>query len=334
MFNIRPADDNPSTNVSTNLSTDSTTNPITNALGIAQAQQASFQPNNNMPSFPLMSMPQVNPNGVPQFPMAFMPGMPGNIVTPFFTSGFQPASISEVSVNQENEVMTAADGTKFKVCRMYSCSDPAAKRTPYCKLHTGIRRCEFPSCAKCAQGRTRFCIGHGGGRRCTFPGCTKGARDKHFCAGHGGGRRCEVVGCSRSAVGGCTRCTGHGGGRRCQVEGCAKSAQSCTPYCVKHGGGKKCVITACSKVARGKTSMCMSHNGLKVRIERGQQMEYSDAVLQIRKILLEDAKKKVQEKAQEVEREPKHKAEGDEGENFGSSMEVDRINIQNHSYQR
>ena len=184
-------------------------------------------------------------------------------------------------------VVIAEDRMKTKICRMDLCNNAAARRTPYCKAHTGARKCEYPNCAKCAQGRTRFCIAHGGGRRCTFPGCNKGARDRFFCAGHGGGKRCEVVGCKRSAVGGCVRCTGHGGGKRCQAEGCTKSAQSCTPYCVKHGGGKKCVVPNCTKVARGRTIMCMSHNGTRMKIERGEKITGAQAQVskQIREIL-------------------------------------------------
>lgn len=151
-----------------------------------------------------------------------------------------------------------------KKCRMDSCNKPAAKRTPYCTFHRGVRRCEHEGCSKCAQGRTRFCIAHGGGRRCMHPsGCTKAARDKRFCAAHGGGKRCSEAGCNRLAlVTGSNselKCTAHGGGKRCHMEGCSKSAQSGTEFCVRHGGGKRCLVQGCIKVARGKTMLCMAH---------------------------------------------------------------------------
>ena len=150
-----------------------------------------------------------------------------------------------------------------KTCRMDNCNKPAAKRTPYCCSHRGVRKCEHESCSKCAQGRTRFCIAHGGGRRCMYYGCNKAARDKKFCAAHGGGKRCSVAGCNRLAlVSGSKselKCTAHGGGKRCKKEGCNKSAQSGTGFCVRHGGGKKCLVQGCLKVARGKTMLCMSH---------------------------------------------------------------------------
>jgi len=149
---------------------------------------------------------------------------------------------------------------KRKVCRMDSCDESAAKRTPYCEKHAGPRKCESESCGKYAQGRTRFCISHGGGRRCLHPNCKKGARDKKYCASHGGGRRCRVEICQKLAVGSCDTCTAHGGGKRCQIETCAKSAQSSSSYCVRHGGGRKCVIKGCMKVQRGKTKLCMSHS--------------------------------------------------------------------------
>jgi len=149
---------------------------------------------------------------------------------------------------------------KVKICRMDSCNEAAARRTPYCSKHSGPRRCEKGGCNKCAQGRTRFCIAHGGGRRCTVEGCTKGARDRFFCAAHGGGRRCTMAKCSKLAVDTQGLCTAHGGGRRCEIEGCPKSAQSNTNLCVRHGGGRKCSIDGCSKVARGKSGCCMLHS--------------------------------------------------------------------------
>lgn len=153
----------------------------------------------------------------------------------------------------------SAQKSLLKVCRMEGCNTEAARRTPYCKNHSGQRRCEAPNCNKCAQGRTRFCIGHGGGRRCQFEGCTKGARDKKFCASHGGGRRCNIENCKKLAVGRGNTCTAHGGGRRCQHEECTKSAQSNSTFCVRHGGGRKCKMPKCNKVARGKQGLCMSH---------------------------------------------------------------------------
>lgn len=159
-----------------------------------------------------------------------------------------------------------------KICRMDYCNSPAAKRSPYCSSHRGVRKCEHKNsdniqCSKYAQGHTRFCIAHGGGRRCQHPGCKKAARDKQFCAGHGGGKRCSVPGCERLALVSTRRgsaidilkCTAHGGGKRCHIQGCTKSAQSGTDYCVRHGGGKRCIVLGCEKVARGKTLFCMSH---------------------------------------------------------------------------
>lgn len=159
-----------------------------------------------------------------------------------------------------------------KKCRMDDCNKPAAKRSPYCSSHRGVRKCEHKNsdniqCSKYAQGHTRFCIAHGGGRRCQHPGCKKAARDKQFCAGHGGGKRCSVPGCERLALVSTRRgstidilkCTAHGGGKRCHIQGCTKSAQSGTDYCVRHGGGKRCIVLGCKKVARGKTLFCMSH---------------------------------------------------------------------------
>lgn len=155
---------------------------------------------------------------------------------------------------------SSTDKVHHKICRMESCELPAARRTPYCKKHSGPRKCEHDGCIKCAQGRTRFCIAHGGGRRCIQPGCNKGARDRKYCASHGGGRRCIVEHCYKLAVGGCKTCTAHGGGKRCKFDGCTKSAQSSSSFCVRHGGGRKCSFPTCNKVARGKSRLCMSHS--------------------------------------------------------------------------
>ena len=148
---------------------------------------------------------------------------------------------------------------KIKLCRMDTCAEPAARRTPYCLGHSGPRKCELNGCTKFAQGRTRFCIGHGGGRRCKFSGCTKGARDKQFCVSHGGGRRCRTQDCTKLAVGSSMLCTAHGGGKRCKAPKCSKSAQSSFDYCVQHGGGHRCIVESCTKIARGRTMLCMSH---------------------------------------------------------------------------
>ena len=176
-------------------------------------------------------------------------------------------SAAKVVVNRS--FSTTTDKTQNKICRMESCELPAARRTPYCKKHSGPRKCEHDGCTKCAQGRTRFCIAHGGGRRCIHPGCNKGARDRKYCASHGGGRRCVVEHCYKLAVGGCKTCTAHGGGKRCKFDKCTKSAQSSSSFCVRHGGGRKCSFPTCNKVARGKSRLCMSHSTQLVKAKQG-----------------------------------------------------------------